>query len=134
MHSLDILELNSPLCLYLSHQDSLSNHVCLVQLAHLLPLPSHLPQPLLSHLAVLTYGFAALSLREEGLVEDFLEFLHPFHALPQERLIGCRQLRILLGDVVALGEGHARQVVGEGGSHGMMCSHAVFLTRGTIAC
>jgi hypothetical protein len=61
-------------------------------------------------------------------VEDFLEFLHPFHALPQDRFISNGELRILLRDVVALGECHARQVVGEGGRHGMR-RHGFFLTR-----
>ena len=88
VHSLDILEFNSSLSLYLCHHHSLSYHVCIVQLAHFLPLPSHLSQPLISHPAVLRDGFTPLSLRQ-GLVEDFLEFLHPFHALPQKRFIGC---------------------------------------------
>jgi hypothetical protein len=118
VHSLNILELNSSLSLYLCHQHSLSNHVCIVQLAYFLPFPGHLSQPLVSHPAVLRDGFTPLSLRQ-GLVEDFLKFLHPFHALPQERFIGCGELRILLRDVVALGECHSRQVVGKRGCHGM---------------
>ena len=127
VHSLDILEFNSSLSLYLCHQHSLSYHVCIVQLANFLPLPSHLSQPLISHPAVLRYSHTPISLRE-SLVEDFLELLHPFHALSQDRFISYGELRILLRNVVALGECHSRQVVGERRCHGMR-GHGFFLTR-----
>ena len=107
MHSLDIFELNGSLCPHLSHQHSLGNRVGIEHLADFLPLPGHFHEPLISYRAVLTYGFVPLCLRQV-LVEDFLDFLDPLHALPQERLIIGGDLRILLGDVVALGERHAR--------------------------
>jgi len=82
VHSLDIFESNGSLGLHLCHQHSLSNRIGIEHLADFLPLPGHFPEPLISYRAVFSYGFIPLTLRQV-LVEDFLDFLDPLHALPQ---------------------------------------------------